>query len=371
MFDKSSEENFDGSVRQKWIRVIILVIGLGMLFLSPEVLFSTGLSHSVPWHAYYKVFIIFLVFFIDYYAIIDWSLGKNRWSLWFFIANIGVVALGVALMKMGSIFVSRDLLPPDFHDVSGTRAIMLKLSGMMRDAIILILTVSLALAMKLGDRWKTISRRQQEMETANQKAELESLRRQINPHFLFNSLNSIYALTAISPEKAQEAIHLLSRLLRHVLYDNDSMVSLDSEIEFIRNYVDLMKMRLGDSFIINLEVEIESYGEQLVPPLMFVTLVENAFKHGHTGSGNDFVRISFSVEDNMLKFNVLNRYADINEKSVGDGVGLPNLRRRLDLIYGGSAFLKTESDGEIHTVTLSLPMNGVDKLQFVKSNSAV
>ena len=120
--------------------------------------------------------------------------------------------------------------------------------GMLsRDVVMLILVIGFATALRLGDKWLKLDRRRQDLVNMQREEELKNLKSQLNPHFLFNTLNSIYALIAISPTKAQEAVHELSRLLRYVLYDTSATVSLKQELAFIDNYVSLMKLRLSSA----------------------------------------------------------------------------------------------------------------------------
>lgn len=130
-----------------------------------------------------------------------------------------------------------------------------RVSFLMRDVVMVILTVALSVAMKLSDYWVKLNRQRQEMEMVQHKEELESLKKQLNPHFLFNTLNSIYALIAISPDKAQQAVHELSQLLRYVLYENSPTVPIQDELTFIDNYVKLMKLRIGDKMPINVTLD--------------------------------------------------------------------------------------------------------------------
>ena len=165
-------------------------------------------------------------------------------------------------------------------------------------------------------------------------AELKNLRSQINPHFLLNTLNNIYALTAIDQTKAQEAIQQLSKLLRHMLYDNqEPFVALQDEIQFLENYVSLMKIRLSQ----NVEVTFDKHVKDpylKVAPLLFISLVENAFKHGVSPTEHSFVHIMMEEDGNRLCVTIENSYHPKNEQDrSGHGIGLNQVQRRLDLAY--------------------------------------
>ena len=134
---------------------------------------------------------------------------------------------------------------------------------------------------KTSSFWNQSQTRLRELENEHIKAELEGLKSQINPHFLFNSLNAVYALIPMDQDKAQEATHALSNLLRYVLNEkNEEMVPLDDELKFTQDYIDLMSMRFS-SDMLSLKVEMPDKAEGYrIAPMLFMTLIENAFKHG-------------------------------------------------------------------------------------------
>ena len=225
---------------------------------------------------------------------------------------------------------------------------------MMRDAIVLLLAIVLAVVLRLSQRWKDMERHRAQLADEHRAAELNSLRSQLNPHFLFNTLNSIYALIEISPTDARSAVHDLSNMLRYVVYENPERVDLQREVDFINNYVDLMRLRLGDRPI-KVDINIPAGVAFTVPPLIFVSLIDNAFKYGHTTRHSDPIEISLHVTGTVLQFrtvNVIDREARHEQHS--GGVGLVNLRRRLELIYGSRATLSTSSDNGIFTATITI-----------------
>ena len=154
-----------------------------------------------------------------------------------------------------------------------------------RDVVMLILVIGFATALRLGDKWLKLDRRRQDLVNMQREEELKNLKSQLNPHFLFNTLNSIYALIAISPTKAQEAVHELSRLLRYVLYDTSATVSLKQELAFIDNYVSLMKLRLSSAIRLNVTLDAGNNETLRVAPLLFITLIET-FQTRDTHTGN-------------------------------------------------------------------------------------
>uniref|UniRef100_UPI0024BBE23C sensor histidine kinase n=1 Tax=Alistipes indistinctus TaxID=626932 RepID=UPI0024BBE23C len=204
-----------------------------------------------------------------------------------------------------------------------------------------------------------------EMENENLKkdellaqSEVKMLQNQINPHFLFNTLNNIYALVALNPQQAQYALHSLSQLLRYVLYDNNQqMMPLSKELAFIRSYVELMSLRLSKQVQLEVNLPEDDRGYQ-VAPLLFIALIENAFKHGVSATEPSFIHISFALTGgDTLICTVENSCFPKNELDrSGSGIGLENLRRRLSLLYPGQHILRMEKIGEQYVAQMVLTL---------------
>lgn len=188
----------------------------------------------------------------------------------------------------------------------------------------------------LQDLYQSEEKRKEE-ERAKVEAELKMLKNQLNPHFLFNTLNNIYALIAIDQEKSQNAVMELSKLLRYMLYESDQKeVPLSKEIEFINNYVELMRIRLSSKTEVNIQTDIHRNESITVAPQIFISLIENAFKHGVSNQMPSFIHFNIEVkEDDIIECNLENSYfpkCEEHDKS-GSGIGIENMKRRLALIY--------------------------------------
>lgn len=170
------------------------------------------------------------------------------------------------------------------------------------------------------------------LETEKLNAELAFLRSQINPHFLFNSLNNIYSLAYQKSEKTPEAILKLSEIMRYMLYEsNEELVLLEEEINYLENYIELQKLRFKEKVYVDLHVNIDEKGRRIMP-LLLISFLENAFKHGVSTDANKPIRIDIGVKDGRLHFNAENAKNQVN-KDQTKGVGLTNLKRRLQLGY--------------------------------------
>ena len=178
--------------------------------------------------------------------------------------------------------------------------------------------------------------RQSEKKQKEVEAELAWLKNQINPHFLFNTLNNISSLTQIDADKAQDTVMQLSDLLRYAMYEtNKPKVPLEGEVEFMRNYIELMKLRCNEMTKVCVKIEVED-GKAEVAPLLFISLIENAFKHGMNSNAPATIDISLTQQDGTLVFTSdnTNNPKPTKDRS-GSGIGLENTRRRLNLLYQG------------------------------------
>jgi len=226
------------------------------------------------------------------------------------------------------------------------------------------LTIGLSMAVKMTGKWYKTEAERQEEKKERTEAELKNLRQQLNPHFLFNTLNNIYALIAISPDKAQESMLELSKLLRYVLYENNgNFVSLEHELNFIHNYVELMRIRLNSDVDMKINIDVTEKNK-VVAPLLFITLIENAFKHGISPTQSSFIDINIHQnKEKQLNCTIRNSYfpKDDSDQS-GSGIGLENLRRRLEILYPHKHILRTEKEGDIFVAELIIPLNQINAL---------
>lgn len=226
-----------------------------------------------------------------------------------------------------------------------------------RDMGMMVFVAGLGAAIRTSLRWRQTEERLMEAERQKTEAELKNLKSQLNPHFLLNTLNNIYALIAFDSDKAQEALQELSKLLRHVLYDNQqTFVPLEKELDFIRNYVELMRIRLPQQVEVSVNLETDAGGALQIAPLIFISLIENAFKHGISPTAASFISISISGHtDGTVRCEILNsNYPKSRQDKSGSGVGLEQVSKRLELIYPGRyEWIKGTSDnGQVYSSIL-------------------
>ena len=221
--------------------------------------------------------------------------------------------------------------------------------------VVLLLMFGANLGIKNYIRSRDDRKRLVELEKQNLEQQLEYLRYQINPHFFMNTLNNIHALVDFDPAKAQDTIVELSKMMRFVLYEgNKQSVPLSRELDFIRHYVTLMQLRYTDKVKITLDLPQETPDRQ-IPPLVLVTFIENAFKHGVSYQRESFIEVKVTVEDETMHFCCRNSKADHPNEEKG-GVGLANVRKRLDLIYGERYKLSIKDKSDAYHIELYLPL---------------
>ena len=221
--------------------------------------------------------------------------------------------------------------------------------------IILVLMLGMNLGVKLYFKQRSDQKHLAQLERQNLEQQLEYLKYQINPHFFMNTLNNIHALVDIDPEKAKSTILELSKMMRFMLYEGSkSVVPLEREMTFLQNYITLMKLRYTDKVRISVDVP-ASLPNKDVPPLMFITFVENAFKHGVSYRQESFIDIAMAIASDRLTFTCVNSRIPKEEDKHG-GVGLANVRQRLDLIYGQNYQLDIRDEQTSYTVKLTLPL---------------
>jgi two-component system, LytTR family, sensor kinase len=226
-----------------------------------------------------------------------------------------------------------------------------------------LLYVGITSFLKLIKDWlslQDVNLRLVKIEQQKLEAELKTLKGQLNPHFLFNSLNNIYSLALIKSDKVPELILKLSDLMRHIIYESkENYISLEKELEFVNNFIELQRIRTSEKTIIKYEIT-GKIPSAKIAPLLFEPFIDNAFKHGLPGTEkSDFIHISFNFENSeLLLFKLENNYEEFfTNKRTHSGIGLNNVKQRLKLLYHSNEYkLNIIKKDHIHLVTLELKL---------------
>ena len=221
-----------------------------------------------------------------------------------------------------------------------------------------LLLMGMNLGVKLYFRSQEATEALTQIEKHALERQLQYLKYQVNPHFFMNTLNNIHALVDIDPERAKASIVELSKLMRYVLYEgNNKLTPLSREVQFLRNYVQLMSMRYNTG---NVSISLDTpdvLPDSMLPPLLLVIFIENAFKHGISYRTKSFVEISLQPHADRLLFSCRNSRPEIkHDENMKGGVGLSNVRRRLDLLFPNDYTLDIKEEEDTYTVKLEIPL---------------
>lgn len=224
----------------------------------------------------------------------------------------------------------------------------------------IIAAVTLGMSIKLAKNWIETQRRHQALEKEKLETELKFLKYQFNPHFLFNSINSIFFLIHKNPDVASASLAKFSELLRHQLYEcNDQQIALDKEIAYLQNFIELEKLRQNKSLVVELNIDETDAKGKGIAPFILMTFVENAFKHvSKEKNQTNRISIDLKITGLRLYFKVTNSTAGSIAPEVVNygGIGLKNVQRRLELIYPDQYQLNIEQKQEKFTVNLELQL---------------
>ena len=345
--------------------LVLHILCWAVLIITPMFFHSSGDDWLVVLNRYMRwlgnPLAYLLVFYLNYLWLVPrFLLKKNDWKMFLFI-NLLALICGVFMVDVWHCCAVH--LLPSLNDNPPKRPTF-KFQRYFWAVLTLILIISLAVAVRMIQRWQHIEEARKEAETARAEAELSNLRNQLNPHFLLNTLNNIYALIAFDSSKAQTAVEELSRLLRHALYDNQQQfVPLYKEVEFMHNYIELMKIRYTSGVNITTDIRIENDDATPVAPLMFISLLENAFKHGISPEGKGSIRVTMLQQNGEVTCDIVNTNHPKrdNDKS-GSGIGLEQVAKRLELLYPGRYQWHrgvNEQDNTYHS-TLTINTNNHD-----------
>lgn len=323
--------------KHRLLEILIHIFCWGMFFFFP-LLFAQRENGTVDWPDFYRhlpvPLSLCIIFYLNYSLFIPYILFREHTKRFLLVNLLTACLLSFALRWWDDIHMP----PPEFHVAAHDfRMPPPRYTFYLRDMTSFVFCVGLSVAIRMSIRWSKTEAERREAVKSRTEAELRNLRNQMNPHFLLNTLNNIYALIAFDREKAQQAVQELSKLLRYVLYDNQQMfVPLCKEIDFIRNYIELMRIRVPEQVTIDSVFDVRPDSATPIAPLIFISLIENAFKHGISPLEPSFIRIAISENPDCISCVISNsNHPKAATDKSGSGIGLEQVRRRLELIYPG------------------------------------
>lgn len=336
-----------------------ILIGLPFFFTGRE-------TQEVTVESYVRSIIVpisfMIVFYVNYFFLVKYFLyTKHGWK--FFLSNVILIATSMILVHL----LMHLLPPPEFHRPRPAKELQEVIGFFIVNAMLYALVAGLSVAIKMTSGWYQVESARRELEKSRAEAELQNLKSQLNPHFLFNTLNNIYSLISFSPERAQEAVHDLSRLLRYVLYESSQqLVLLEKELDFIRNYVELMRIRLPENVELKTEISAVSPDAEIAP-LLFISLIENAFKHGVSNNKSSYIHLDIHQTGDLVVCYLRNSYfpKDAEQDKSGSGIGISNLRKRLALLYPNRHIFSSGIEGDSYYSMLELQLGSEPKNESV------
>lgn len=327
---------------------LLIWLTLGVINYLPDYLILGDYTYGFP--LTYVGYV--LLFYLNYSILVPRLLLKQRIS--YYVASaVLLLTLSVMLGYMMEPLTSPlHALKESFSSLEISP--LFKTLTLMRILVINLAFLITGTTVRLYKEWMKNRIQEKELERQKINAELKFLKNQLNPHFLFNSLNSIYSLTHKKSPDAPEAVIALSELMRYMLYEtNHTTVLLEKEVNYIRRFIQLQRLRLLNSTMVNLEVS-GSVTNQKIKPLILISFIENAFKHGTDEKGNSIVNIKIHVNENQLIFSCSNFLKKQPNEKEFSGIGLKNSKKRLDLLYPGAHIFEVRQEEDNYTVKLTL-----------------
>ncbi len=298
-----------------------------------------------------QLFFMAVLFYTNFLWIVDQFLFKQKKWLFLVFGNLFLIAI-LYWLKF-EIFTSFLDQPGKGHH--GPPLALVWYS----EFLVYLIPIVFAIAIKSGKRMTDLQVYQAEAENTKLQAELQTLKYQLQPHFFFNSLNNIYSMIETEPEKARKSIHSLSKLMRHLLHaSNMSTISLKEEIGFLTKYIALMKVRLTNSTRVEVDFP-KKIPEIQIAPLLFISLVENAFKHGVSARHSSEIYFYLEVtDDHHVIFTSFNQdFSQSKTDLSSSGIGLENLRKRLHLLYPDKHHFVTQLNDNQFKAILEINLN--------------
>jgi hypothetical protein len=358
---------------------IIITAFWALLFASP--LLFGRFENGIDWNHIFKVWFnylpLLLVFVVNRYILLPKLFFEGKKLSYFIsiLSIIGLISIGLFFYQAKTILLEqRRISPAERFEKNGFQKLAPS-DYTMRERppieprqnkpnfippyanflILAILLVGFDAGLQISMRWANLEQEKIILQTENIENQLAILKNQVSPHFFMNTLNNIHALVDIDTDEAKKAIIKLSNLMRHLLYDSEEkMTPIKKEINFIESYIELMRLRFSEKVRIAIEIP-DEIPNKLIAPLLFTSLLENAFKHGISYHKDSFIKVILSFSENQLNFEIENsNHQKTNENA--SGIGLENTKKRLDLIYKNNYTFAINETEKIYRINLSVPI---------------
>ncbi len=369
------------SVKNQAVHVVLHLAAWLIFIILPHFVINRYWSdvRFIPWSFYLNAAFYGFVFYVNYLWLVPRFFFREKKHIYFMLA-VATIAVFYTLNSLTSDLVhpkdfggpkdmgmemdmdfGRDLGPSnEFRmDVKKRERPPIEQWQLYSFILVSCIVTGFSIGLKVIERHSATEKQRRELEKEKLNSELAFLKNQISPHFFFNTLNNIYSLVEINTKDAQASILRLSKLMRYLLYESESgEVPIGKEVDFMNHYIDLMRLRLTSKVEVNIQFPAE-YEERNIPPLLFISFIENAFKHGVSYRGKSFIHIQLQVKENQLIFdctNSLNHSYNEDVDKAYSGIGLKNVKKRLELLFPDKHTLNITTTDECYTVKLMVEL---------------
>ena len=347
-------------LRRRYEIIIHIVVWL-YIFLAP-ILFKPDerpldLAHDA--HQFILPLCWFITFYANYFWLAPHYFQKKKYTRYLLLATLVILLTMMVRPIVGMLFPHLYPTPPADGAVGPVSATdFFEWKKLVHDFSMYALSSFAALFARVARKWQNMEMDLQKAKLQKTEAEIKNLKYQINPHFLLNVLNNIYALIAIDTEKAQVAVRELSKMMRYLLSKFDQpTVPLSQEMEFIETYVNLMRLRITNNVDLQFSIDVPESNSMEMAPMILISLVENAFKHGISPVEKSFIHINIKARNNKVHFSCANsNFPKTADDKTPSGVGLKLVEKRLEISYPGNYEYKNglSKDGKTFTTTIDI-----------------
>ncbi len=348
---------------RKKMSILLHIVAWTILLLLPMYLITVEQDRDMYFvhRIYLRTIIYVLLFYLNFFWLIPVFLFKGKkWRYYVFVSAIIIGLYSVNEVVNRVFFVNEEKKLKEVFDKIRKDMPAPKMPwkfDIYNYFITSLLISGFSVGLRMTGRFQENEKKQKEMEKEMLGSELAFLKSQVSPHFFFNTLNNIYSLTEINTKDAQNAILQLSKLMRYLLYESEKgNTKLSGEIEFMKNYIELMKLRLSDKVSLAFLFP-ENFKDIDFPPLLFISFIENAFKHGISYRESSFINIELNLKENTIHFLCKNSIGRNVENDQESGIGLENIKKRLALLFPEKhrlTILETDKTFEVDlSITLS------------------
>ncbi len=361
----------NSTAKKRTLPILMHLLVWTVLIILPQIIISrySGDNNFIAWGFYANAFVIGIIFYISYLWLVPRFYLNNKKTTFFALALVTVIGFYFVLD-----FTNKALHNPE-HDRRVTESVEeapreqrrqrppFKFFQIYGYSLMSIVIVGFSIGMKAIEQHTESEKRQKELEKEKLNSELAFLKNQVSPHFFFNTLNNIYSLIEINKTDAQDAVMKLSRLMRYLLYESEhGKTPLDHEISFMNHYIDLMRLRISPKVELKIDLPENDNGMK-IPPLLFIPFIENAFKHGISYREKSFIDISMKTENDRIIFCCRNSVTTGTGASPDEnhsGIGLENVKKRLNLLFAGKHDLKISKTETEFVVDLTIEVTRKD-----------